>query len=172
MNYLNGKVCYLTGPITDAKDDGVGWREKITGPLQQFGIVVDDPTKTTVGGAGEVGKDKELFKELLAEGKVGEVKERFWPIVRKDLRSVDRSDFLIFYCDTNAKMVGTVHELVIANLQRKPILMYIDKENLKNINPWLLVFVKNGCLFHSWQDMMLYLKEVDNGKYDTSYWTL
>lgn len=172
MNYLKDKTVYLTGPITAVKDDGIGWRKDITGSLQGFGIIVDDPTQTVVGGAGEIGQDKARFKQLLAEGKIAEAKEAFFPVVRKDLRSVDKADFLVLYYDPKIQMVGTIHELVIAHLQRKPILMFVEKANIGDMNPWILTFIKNGCIFTSWQDMMIYLKDVDDGKFNTSYWTL
>ena len=39
-----------------------------------------------------------------------------------DLRMVDVSDFIIAYCPTNIYSVGTVHEIVVARQQRKPVL--------------------------------------------------
>ncbi len=172
MGYLQGKTCYLTGPITAVEDDGVGWRKSITTSLEQFGIIVDDPTKNTVNGLGEVGTDKQKFKDMLAQGKIEEVKKEFYPIIRKDLRSVDKSDFLILHYDPAVPMMGTVHELVMAHLQRKPILMHIEKDKVKDINPWILVFIKNGCLFTQWQDMIVYLHGIDSGTFNTSHWTL
>lgn len=171
-NYLKGKNCYLCGPITAVADDGVGWRNSITSSLLSFGLVVEDPTKKTVNGVGEIKDDKNYFKQLAKEKKVEQLKKEFWPIVRKDLRCVDKSDFLIFGYDPDVPMLGTIHELVIAHQQRKPILMFCAPDKLERLNPWVLTFIKTNCLFTSWEDMMTYLKKVDNHEFDSSYWTL
>ena len=39
-----------------------------------------------------------------------------------DLRMVDISDFVVAYCPTNIYSVGTVHEIVVARSQHKPVL--------------------------------------------------
>lgn len=176
MNYLKDKTVYLTGPITAVKDDGVGWRKNITASLQGFGIIVDDPTQTVVGGAGEIGQDKARFKRLLAEGKIAECKKAFWPVARKDLRSVDKADFLVFYYDPSVPMFGTIDEIITASrLQKKPVLMMIEENKIKDINPWCLILIKEECIFTSWQEMFIYLKNIDEkgptGS-QTSYWTL
>lgn len=176
MGYLKNKTVYLSGPITSANDDGVGWRKDITVLLNDFGLNVEDPTITVVGGTGEIGKDKALFKELLSQKKFRECKERFWPVCRKDLRAVDRSDFLIFYYDPDIKMFGTIDEVITASrLQKKPVLMMISEDKIKDMNPWALVLVKEECIFTSWVDMFNYLQTIDEegptGS-QTSYWTL
>ena len=43
MNRLKGLRCYLAGPIDQAPDDGVEWRQKITPWLEQKGVRVLDP---------------------------------------------------------------------------------------------------------------------------------
>jgi hypothetical protein len=95
MNFLNGKNCYLAGPITADSTDGQVWRDQITPKLKEFGINVADPTKQTVNGVGEVADDKILFRKLIKERKWEECKERFYQVARKDLKCVDRADFLV-----------------------------------------------------------------------------
>src|SRR5205823_11163287 len=53
------------------------------------------------------------------------VAESFWPALHIDLRMVDTSDFIICYCPTNVYSVGTPHEIILANEQRKPVLFVI-----------------------------------------------
>src|SRR5262249_58132342 len=48
--------------------------------------------------------------------------EAFWPALHLDLRMVDTSDFVIAYCPTNIYSVGTPHEIILARMQRKPVL--------------------------------------------------
>jgi nucleoside 2-deoxyribosyltransferase len=170
MGYLNGKSVYLAGPIHDVTDDGVGWREMITPRLTEFGIVVTDPTKKTI--YGEVADDKTLFKQLASERRFDELKEKFWPVVRKDLRMIDKADFLIAVYSPNVKMLGTIHELVIAQNQRKPIILFCKDSEAEDINPWVLTFAKKGCFFTKWDDVIKHLQEVDKGNFDYNYWTL
>lgn len=172
MSYLNGKVAYLCGPIHAANDDGIGWREAITPRLQAFGIVVDDPCKKTANGFGEVKDDKKKIIETIKAGNFSEAKKMFYPIVRKDLRSVDKADFLIMVYDPNIHMFGTIHEMVVAHTQRKPILLWFDKNNIDKFNPWCLTLVKENMIFTEWDAMFEYLNKIDTGDFDSSYWTL
>lgn len=166
-------MVYLTGPITAANDDGVGWRENITPKLLTYGLIVDDPVKNTVNGVGEVGEDKLKFKKLIKERRFEQARREFFPIVRKDLRSVDKSDFLIFYYDPSIPMFGTIHEIVIAHLQRKPILMFVPDDKVDGINPWVFTFIKSDCLFTSWEAMFIYLDSINRKvAIDYDYWTM
>jgi nucleoside 2-deoxyribosyltransferase len=166
-------VTYLCGPITDVADDGVSWRKEINEPLaERFGLTVSDPTKELVQGLGEIGAEKKFWRDLIKERKLDEVKEKFWKIVHKDLRAVDRADFLIFRYIPKARMLGTVHELVVAQMQKKPILMVIKEEELDELNPWVLTYIKKGCIFHSFEELFAYLDEIDKGKFNNSYWSL
>jgi len=173
MDYLKNKAVYLTGPITAAIDDGVGWREYITPRLLSFGLIVDDPVKNTVNGLGEIGDDKTKFKCLIQERRFEQARREFSPIVRKDLRSVDKSDFLIFYYDPKIPMFGTIHELVIANQQRKPILMFVPDDKVEGINPWVFTLIKSDCLFTHWDAMFMYLDSINRREaIDYDYWTM
>ena len=51
----------------------------------------------------------------------GECALTFWETLHVDLRMVDVSDFIIAYCPTNIYSVGTVHEIVVARQQQKPV---------------------------------------------------
>jgi len=172
VGYLSGKSVYLAGPIHDVSDDGKGWRQILTPRLKEFGISVEDPTHKSIYGVGEVGDDKNLFKKLAKERKFIELKEKFWPVIRKDLRMIDKVDFIIALYSPKVKMLGTIHELVIAQNERKPILLYCEESELDELNPWILTFTKKGCFFTNWDDIINHLKEVDKGNFDYDYWTL
>jgi nucleoside 2-deoxyribosyltransferase len=173
MSYLKNKQVYLAGPIHAVVDDGMGWREEVTPILiEKFGLVVDDPCKKTVNGVGEVKEDKKKLIDLIKNRQFKEAKQLFWPIVRKDLRAVDRSDFLIVVYDPTVHMFGTIHEMIEASHQKKPILMWFDEKKIESFNPWALALVKENCIFTKWADLFDYLKVIDSGKIDSSYWTL
>ncbi len=175
MDYLKNKRVYLTGGISRAEDDGRKWREFVTPKLQEFDLIVDDPTKKTAG-TGEIGDDKNFFKNLIKEGKYKECKEAFWPICRKDLRSVDLCDFLLFYYDPDVPLFGTIDEIVTGSrLQKKPVLMYVPPDKTERINPWSLILIKEECIFTDWNKLFYYLDKInkDGPKgSQTSYWTL
>jgi nucleoside 2-deoxyribosyltransferase len=172
-NYLKDKKVYLAGPIHAVSDDGTGWRDYMTPKLKElFGLVVDDPCKKSATGFTEVKEDKKILKQLIADDKYQEVKEKFYPIVRKDLRSVDQADFLIAVYDPTIHMCGTIHELVVADQQKKPILLWINPDHSQDVNPWIFTFVKSTWIFRDWDKMIAYLKNVDNGIMDSSHWTL
>ena len=172
MRYLKNKIVYLAGPIHAVADDGIGWRDEITPKLQNFGLIVDDPCKKTANGIGEVKEDKKIIIELIKSGNFVEAKKRFYPIVRKDLRSVDKADFLIVVYDPTIHIVGTLHEMIIAHTQRKPILLWFDKNKIEKFNPWCLTLIKENMIFTEWEDVLAYLRKIDSGEFDSSYWTL
>lgn len=171
MNYLKDKSAYLCGPIKNASDDGVGWREEITPFLNELGVTVLDPCKK-ISKNSEIGEQKANFTELILQENWDKLKESFWPIVRHDLRSVDQSDFIIFNYDTDVQTVGSIHELVVANFEKKIILLKYRKDQLSKFNPWLSIFVKSHMFFDEWYKMKDYLKNVNGGKIDSSYWVL
>lgn len=172
MKYLKDKLVYLAGPIHACSDDGMGWRESITPKLLEYGLQVEDPCKKTINGFGEVKDDKKKLIDLIKNGEFGEAKKLFYPIVRKDLRCIDRADFVIVVYDPTVHMFGTIHELVVAHNQRKPILLWFDKNNIEKFNPWCLTLVKEGCIFTEWEAMYKYLDEINKGIFNTSYWTI
>jgi len=172
MHLLKDKTVYLCGSMNLKKDSGIEWREEITPKLLEYGLTVLDPCKKTVTNACEIGEDKKEFRRLILEEKWNELKERFWPVVRNDLRACDKSDLIIFNYEPEISTVGSVHELVVANYEKKVILLKYDKAQLDKFNPWICVFIKNHHFFSEWSDMFAYLREVDNGKMDTSLWVM
>jgi len=168
MGYLKDKSVYLSGSMYDVEDSGAGWRGNITPALENFGLTVLDPCKKTINS--EIGEDKELFKKLIMEENFLELKERFFPILKLDLRCVDLAHFIILMYRPSLKTIGTIHEIVMANIEKKPILMYYPKEELDQFNPWIACLIKPNHFFSNWDDMFEYLKQVDNGIFDTSLW--
>lgn len=136
-NFLRGARVYLSGPMdfvaSRSYEKRYGWRVRIKQFLERYGVTVFDPwNKPEVRGMMEYGRedattiqkrDSWTFKKgqaaSLARAKLSEY---FWETMHIDLRMVDISDFLIAYAPTNIYSVGTVHEIVTARAQRKPVL--------------------------------------------------
>ena len=169
MNYLKLKTVYLCGAIKDATDDGISWRDTITPKLEKYGVNVLDPCKKT-GNSEEIGDAKKRFRDIIIDEDWKQIKEEFWPVVRWDLRSVDKSDFIIFDYNTDVNTIGSIHELVVASSQKKPILLKYNKSQLSKFNPWIVTFIKESHFFSDWGDMFNYLEDVNNGIFDSSYW--
>lgn len=171
--YLRNKVVYLAGPMHAVDDDGVGWRESITPTLvDRFNLDVKDPSKISANGVVEVADDKKRFKELIKLEQWAQLKEEFYPIVRKDLRLVDKCDFLIAVYDPTIHMFGTIHETINGAGSKKPILIKYSREHLDVFNPWLTCLVKPQWLFPTWESMWLYLDKINSGIIETSHWGL
>jgi hypothetical protein len=172
MNFLKGKNCYLCGSVFGVTDDGTVWRESVSVGLAKMGINVSNPCTKKTDGSFEIGDDKKKFRNLIIQEEWAKIKEEFWPIVRYDLKSVDRADFIIINYIPDVPIIGTIHELVVANFEKKPILLKYEKSKLDQFNPWMCVFIKSHHFFSEWDDLFEYLKEVDRGKKDTSLWVM
>lgn len=172
MNYLANKTCYLSGAMSALTDNGKKWREEITNQLSLFGVNILDPTRKSNQFLEEIGENKDHFRELIRLEKFDELKKVFFPVARWDLRAVDKADFLIVNYNPEVPSVGTIDEIVIANLEQKPILVKYNKNQLEHFNPWLVVRVRPEHMFSSWISMFTYLSEVNNGKYEKDCWTL
>jgi len=110
-----------------------GWRARVKEFLEALGVTVFDPwEKPEIRGLFEYGKEDDTTIrqrekwtfEPTAEGSStrAELAEYFWHTMHIDLRMVDISDFVIACCPTNIYSVGTVHEIVVARSQHKPVL--------------------------------------------------
>jgi hypothetical protein len=136
-HHLRGTRAYLSGPMdfvaSRANEKKYGWRNRVSEFLQSYGVTVFDPwNKPQIRGLYEYGKEDEKSigvrdnwtfdpKEKGIEAR-GECASSFWETMHIDLRMVDVSDFVIAYCPTNIYSVGTVHEIVVARQERKPVL--------------------------------------------------
>ena len=128
---------YLSGPmdfVADREEEKkFGWRNRIGQVLATLGVTVFDPwfKPEILGYAGNV-KEDEKESAARAGWTFDDTKEgaarraasenAFWPALHVDLRMVDTSDFVVAYCPTNVYSVGTPHEIIMARLQRKPVL--------------------------------------------------
>ncbi len=137
-NLLKGARVYLSGPMdfvaSREAEMKQGWRNRVGCFLQKLGVTVFDPwNKPEVRGLQEFDSAEDVthtdvrecwtFQKGRRGAKLrGESAESFWPAMHIDLRMVDTCDFVIAYCPTNIYSVGTVHEIVLARQQRKPVL--------------------------------------------------
>jgi hypothetical protein len=134
-NLLSGTRCYLSGPMdfvgSRIIEKFLGWRSILSPILKALDITVLDPwNKPTVKGHKNYGREGVVYSKGEYEKNFwtnDETRARFetefWETVHIDLRMVDLSDFVVTFVPTNIYSVGTVHEVVTARLQLKPVLM-------------------------------------------------
>jgi hypothetical protein len=136
---LRGARVYLSGPmdfVASRPDEAkFGWRRRVSQFLSEMGVIIFDPwEKPDVRWFHEYGKEKDDSQDEIKRlwtydpGPSGQearawCANRFWQTLHVDLRMVDTADFLIAYCPTTTYSVGTVHEIAMARLQRKPVLL-------------------------------------------------
>ncbi|MDP4094607.1 MAG: hypothetical protein Q8920_14775 [Bacillota bacterium] len=134
---LSGIRVYLSGPMDFVASKEIekrtGWRSRLSQFLQEFQVTVYDPwNKPEVVGMPHYGKEDEFsanerynwtFEDSPSGDRVrAELCDEFWATMHIDLRMVNSSDFLISYCPSNIYSVGTVHEIVMARQECKPVL--------------------------------------------------
>lgn len=165
MKYLAGQKCYLSGPIEH--DGGPNWRLEPKKVLtEEFGLNLfdpfDDPKQQWVPKLQKAREERDL--ETIAE--VAK------PFVRKDLSTVDESRMLIAYLPYGVPTTGTVHEIIIANELKKPV-MLICPQGSHLIPFWYFGFIPLNMMFSSWQEVYAYLREVDAGAHkDKNRWAV
>ena len=134
-NILEKTRCYLSGPMdfvgSRVIEKYLGWRAILTPILKAFSIRVLDPwNKPMIRGHQNYGQEgiipnKEQYEaDFWTNAETRAKFERdFWETVHIDLRMTDLSDFVVSFVPTNIYSVGTVHEIIVARNQRKPVLM-------------------------------------------------
>jgi hypothetical protein len=148
-NCLRGAVGYLAGPIDFCPDLGTGtWREEIKKETAYLGINYIDPTSEILGCKRDVNTEQDLIKRYKSSGDYESLRIMMQDIRRKDLRSVDLSDFLVCYIDTNIFMFGSVDELITAERQCKPI-FGIFPRGIQKAPSWAFAVFKPENMFTS-----------------------
>ena len=159
-NNLNKLRCYTAGPIEFAdqlseKQQAFN-KEKLDNFLREKGVRVLDPKKIFFRGIAEIEDRKKLFDNKDYK----EIRRQVKLIVRKDLRAVDISDFVIAYFPKGVKTTGTVHEIIEADRQRKPVLL-LCPEGIRHIPLWFFGIIPVEYMFDSLKSLFEYLEKID-----------
>lgn len=170
FNNLSGLKVYLAGNI-EFTSGAISWREKMANSLKELRVKVLDPTKPCL--IDQTKEDDENKKKLVnwrQKGEVKKVQEFMKGVVRRDLRLVDVSDFVIFRLEPTKPTFGTIHELVVALQQRKPCLILVPDK--KKLPLWLFGIIDFDLVFEKEKDLLDYLRRIHYGykEVDTKYW--
>ncbi len=152
--FLKNRLVYLSSPIECAQEQNIDKAKMYL--MEHFGLQVFDPSADP----------KQQWKPLLDEARKNKDYELMKTIaskfVRKDLTMLDKSDFLIAYLPKNTKTTGTVHEIIVKNEQKKPVLL-VCPEGKEFLSLWYFGFIRLEYMFDGWDSLYNYLHEVDQG---------
>ena len=96
----------------------------------------------------------------------------FRSVIQKDLRLIDISDFIIVNLEIDKPTFGTMHELVVATQQKKPIFLSVNDK--KRTPLWLIGLVKPKYIYSGIGDVIRKIKDIDSDTchMDSDKWRL
>ena len=168
---LSGTKVYLAGNI-EYTSDSVNWRVNLTKELKQMGIKALSPLdKNFICDVEDGGETHKKLKKLREDGEFELVHQYMKKIVSRDLRQVDLSDFFIANIELITPTFGTIHELIVANIQRKPLFIRVQK---KQCPLWLMGIVKPNYFYDTFDEIVDTIKKINNKqiKLDNDRWRL
>lgn len=160
INNLAGVKTYLVGAMDRVHDGGVTWRQELTPILKRFGIKVVDPCKKPILTVKEDEETRWWIDYYKETGQYDKIRINFSSIRSADLRCVDISDFIIAHIDLDVHACGTYEEIVTANRQKKPVLVWCKQGKAKAPN-WLFFMLPHEYIFSTVEEMIDYLKSID-----------
>lgn len=164
-NILDKAIIYLAGGIENCVDDGIGWRRKFIRDANDIGLCIDfiDPTNKPDDYNSEIGKEKETVSLLRESGQWKKLTNIVKKIVRFDLRSIDLCDAIIAKIDPTISSVGTVHEIVLGDMEKKPVFLIV-KGGKKRTPIWLFGILDHKYIFDDEESLLNYLVKINNGE--------
>lgn len=102
---MSKKICYLSGPIEGASDDGAAWRDRITPKLEEMGYEVLNPLS---GEDEKLGEELQKWKET---GNWEKLVSTYKSFQDRDIDYVHKSELLIVNWNTKIVSFGTCCEL-------------------------------------------------------------
>lgn len=158
---LSGMRTYLIGAMDRVPDGGATWREKMTPYLEDMNIQVLNPCDKPVESAKE-GFETRLWIEYYKETHQYEkIRTTYGHIRNSDLRCVDVSDFVIAHIDIAVHACGSYEEIVTANRQKKPVLIWCEQGKPHAPN-WLFLMLPHEHIFSSMNELIQYLYNINN----------
>jgi hypothetical protein len=162
MHKLKGSRVYLSGPIDDAKDLGVGWRRTITPFLKSLGVIVVDPTDKPINIQDGDIEHISLRQEYRDNKDYAQLSRLMHDIRVFDLRCTDLCDWSIVYLNYDIIMTGTLEEVFNMNRCKKPIVVYCE-QGVDKIPDWLFGTLPHQMFFDDWHLLYKYINDIDTG---------
>ena len=172
MSKLKNTFCYLAGNL-ESTVDAEDWRENFTKELDKFGVKTLNPTRPMFHEQYHESEEmRRNFKKMREQGLWEELHDIMQQIIRRDLRAVDLSTFMIVKLEPNLPTFGTTHEIVKASEQRKPMLFIIEDKSEMPL--WLVGLVNMDLVFETKEELFDKLSKLDSGEevMDNKYWKI
>lgn len=166
-------LVYLAGPIDFVDDRGIGFRKVIKEKLLKMGLtknMILDPTDKPVRycGYSDFDTEKDHYYSLRKHGHWDELEKMCQMTMHVDLRLVDKSDVVIAVMNPDVPMFGTIHEIVAARQQKKPVLL-IDPRGREGTSIWAIGLVGYKHIFKTIDNATDYLSDILHGKMDADH---
>lgn len=172
MNKLKNTIIYTCGPIDRVSyKNAMDWRTDITQFLNELGVaqVINPLTELFESdGVSESEQAVEHRRNLLRECNYDELAKEMRKISNRDLHLIDLSHVIIVYYDMAVHMAGTIHELVLATQQKKPILI-VCPQGKNNIPAWWFGRIPHQFFFNNFDELKEYLRRVNSGEETETY---
>lgn len=172
MGILARTRTYLAGNLEFSKET-TNWRKKIQWELGKLEIRCFNPMEDNF--IGDIQEDDEYRNKMIKlreDGDYEYVRNFMKRIIQKDLRLIDIVDFIIFKFEFDSPTYGTLHELFVANFQKKPC--FIIAEDKRKIPLWLVGLIPEKYIYKSVDNLIEKIYDIDGGKVkiDSDRWKL
>jgi nucleoside 2-deoxyribosyltransferase len=173
---------YLAGAIDFYNENKIDWREDVKDKLLQIGFSSNNvlsPFKKPIHKWKNImNAESSISLSIRKQKKWGALVDCVSQIAQIDLRLVDKSDFVIafFPHDKNNSpifTVGTIHEIIRARQQDKP-LMVVWPSGISKCSSWLMWLAGHENIFNNFDSLVKRLSEYSTGKrkINTKDWLL
>ena len=156
-------LIYLCGPMDYAQDGGREWRDVMTEGLVDIGFdrtQILNPCQKPISSAGHNMSAEVEMMNAYREMEDWEGLERLMKkIMNIDLRLVDKSDIVIVNISSDVRTTGTIHEVVQARMQHKPVYL-IDTQGMSHVSGWMLALVGRDRIHHSLESVIEEIRRI------------
>lgn len=168
INNLKNMRTYLVGAMDRVPDGGIQWRERITPYLTFMNVQVLNPCNKNIKNVTEDVQTRNTIDFYKETGQYDKIRQQYSMIRNADLRCVDVSDFIIAHIDISIHACGTYEEIVTANRQKKPVLVWCEQGKHKAPN-WLFFMLPHEHIFGKCEELLEYLYLIDKSSDTTNF---
>lgn len=167
--------CYLIGHMEYS--NGQNWRNYFKEQTKDLDITCfdpyDKPYDQHILGVDESDTIRDDCRKKIEEGDFDHVAKLFKSVRNLDLALCDKSDFIVAKIIPHIASWGTAEELSTSVKMKKPVFLAVDGGK-KKVPLWILGMVPHSFIFDSVDDIILKLREINEGKekIDPKYWRL
>jgi nucleoside 2-deoxyribosyltransferase len=161
VNKLKNSMVYVAGNI-EYTENAVDWREYVKNDLNKIGVKVLSPLNFTFIDHIKEGPDtKKYLADWRHIGEYDDISRHMKRVVQKDLRLIDKSDFVIFNLEITKPTFGTIHELIVALSQKKPVFLIVKKSECPF---WLFGIISHHSMYDTIDEALDSIHKINSGE--------